>query len=409
MIISKGSLTQNSLEGEVALVTGAGRGIGLEAARALGWLGVNVIIAEIDEKTGKTAEEIINRDIGAQKAFFIRTDISKEKDIGELAEVATKRFSKVDIVLNNATVFPMGAIIDASIDAWDFSYQVNLRGPVLLARKFVPKMLERHHGTFVCVSSSGAAPFMGPYEVFKTAQVEFANTLSAELEGTGVYAFTIGPGISKTPGFIEGGGKVAQLMGMNLDDLFELNKNAQISPEAAGAGFAISIALAKKYHGQETSSIQVLREANISINGQGESKVTIQRSEARQTGNMAEQENRGKYELYETVLKTFMEQSDGWKKRNLFERQWVSRDFKKNTGFSIDEMQTTVRTLGNTLMGGAPAAELIEPLNKLAAYYAHQKDQLRGFEKNSQKLEENLRIIDGWIKDTKALVQALTS
>jgi len=409
LIISKGSLTQNSLEGEVALVTGAGRGIGLEAARALGWLGANVIIAEIDEKTGKTAEKIINRDIGAQKAFFIRTDISKEKDIGELAEVATKRFSKVDIVLNNATVFPMGAIIDTSIDAWDFSYQVNLRGPVLLARKFVPKMLERHHGTFVCVSSSGAAPFMGPYEVFKTAQVEFANTLSAELEGTGVYAFTIGPGISKTPGFIEGGGKVAQLMGMNLDDLFELNKNAQISPEAAGAGFAVSIALAKKYHGQETSSIQVLREANISINGQGESKVTIQRSEARQTGNMAEQENRGKYELYETVLKTFMEQSDGWKKRNLFERQWVSRDFKKNTGLSIDEMQTTVRTLGNTLMGGAPAAELIEPLNKLAAYYAHQKDQLRGFEKNSQKLEENLRIIDGWIKDTKALVQALTS
>jgi len=87
----------------------------------------------------------------------------------------------------------------------------------------------------------------------------------------------------------------------------------------------------------------------------------------------------------------------------------VSLNFKKNTGFSIDEMQTTVRTLGNTLMGCAPAAEFIEPLNKLAVYYAHQKDQLRGFEKNSQKLEENLRIIDGWIKDTKALVQALTS
>jgi NAD(P)-dependent dehydrogenase (short-subunit alcohol dehydrogenase family) len=409
LIISKGSLKQNSLEGEVALVTGAGRGIGFEAARALGWLGANVIIAEIDEKTGKIAEEIINRELGAKKAIFVKTDIRRDKDIDELAEAATKRFSKVDIVLNNATVFPMGAVKDTSIESWDFSYQVNLRGPVLLARKFVPKMIDRQHGTFVCVSSSGAAPFMGPYEVFKTAQVEFANTLAAELEGTGVYAFTIGPGISKTPGFIEGGGRVAQLMGMNLDDLFELNKNAQISPEAAGAGFAISIALAKKYHGQETSSIQVLREANISITEQEKSKVTTQTSVASQAVITKEQEKRGKSELYKAVLNTFMEQSIGWKKRNLFERQWVSRDFKKYTGFSIDEMQTTVNALGNTLMGAGPTAEFIEPLNKLAAYYAHQQDQLKGFEKNSQKLEENLRIIDGWIKDTKALVQKLTS
>ena len=81
-------------------------------------------------------------------------------------------------------------------------------------------------------------------------------------------AFTIGPGISKTPGFIEGGAKVASLMGMSLEELFELNKNAQISPEAAGAGFALAIAQAKKYHGQETSSIQVLREANIPLSEQ---------------------------------------------------------------------------------------------------------------------------------------------
>ena len=67
---------------------------------------------------------------------------------------------------------------------------------------------------------------------------------------------------------MEGGGKVASLMGMSLDELFELNKNAQISPEAAGAGFALAIAQAKKYHGQETSSIQVLREANIPLSEQ---------------------------------------------------------------------------------------------------------------------------------------------
>jgi NAD(P)-dependent dehydrogenase (short-subunit alcohol dehydrogenase family) len=211
---------------------------------------------------------LLHQEFGEGKAVFVKTDIGKPEDIDHLAEMTQKKFGKIDTVLNNATVFPMGAIKDAPIESWDFSYRVNLRGPVLLAKKFLPKMLERNHGIFVCVSSSGAAPFMGPYEVFKTAQVELSNTLSAEVEGTGVYAFTIGPGISKTPGFIEGGAKVASLMGMSLDELFELNRNAQISPEAAGAGFALAIAQAKKYHGQEMSSIQVLREANIPLSEQ---------------------------------------------------------------------------------------------------------------------------------------------
>jgi short-subunit dehydrogenase len=179
-------------------------------------------------------------------------------------------------------------------------------------------MIERKHGVFICVSSSGAAPFMGAYEVFKTAQVELSNTISAEVEGTGVYAFTIGPGISKTPGFIEGGGKVASLMGMSLTDLFELNKNAQISTEAAGAGFAIAVALAKKYHRQETSSIQVLREAGIPLTDQEENQLEEQKpNQKSETQTIEPSENKSTPELYQAVMKTFLEQSEGWKKRNL--------------------------------------------------------------------------------------------
>jgi NAD(P)-dependent dehydrogenase (short-subunit alcohol dehydrogenase family) len=408
MIVSKSNLTQESLKGEVAIITGAGRGIGYQAARALVWLGANVVIAEIDEKNGKVAEENINKEFGVEKAFFVRTDIGNEKDIDKLAETMLKKFGKVDIVLNNATVFPMGAVKDTPVESWDVSYRVNLRGPVILARKFLPAMLERKHGVFVCVSSSGAAPYMGAYEVFKTAQVELSNTISTEVEGTGVYAFTIGPGISKTPGFIEGGGKVATLMGMSLDELFELNKNAQISPEAAGAGFAIAIVLARKYHGQETSSIQVLRETGIPLTIEEEKEVKSQETEQKQQSQTTEpNENKSKPGLYQEVLKTYLEQSEGWKKRNLFERQWVSRDFKKTTGLSIDEMQTTLKALGNNLYANTSTAEFIEPLNQLADYYVHQQEQLKGFEKNPKKLEENLKIIEGWVKDAKALVNAL--
>ena len=91
MIISKGNLTQDSLKGEVAVVTGAGRGIGFEAARALVWLGANVVIAEIDEKNGKAAEENINKEFGAGKAFFVKTDIGNEKDIDKLAEASAEK------------------------------------------------------------------------------------------------------------------------------------------------------------------------------------------------------------------------------------------------------------------------------------------------------------------------------
>jgi len=407
MIIEKSNLTRDSLKGEIALVTGAGRGIGYEAAMALAWLGAKVIIAEINQQNGKAAEEKINKEFGVGKAFFVRADVGSEKDVDALAEAALRRFGKVDIVLNNATVFPIGAVKDTPVESWDFSYRVNLRGPVLLARKLLPAMIERRHGVFVCVSSSGAAPFMGAYEVFKTAQVELANTIAPEVEDKGVYAFTVGPGVSRTPGFNEGGAKVASLMGMSLNQLFELNKNAQISPEAAGAGFAIAIAQAEKYHGKETSSIQVLREAGISLNEEEENQTHQEKALKKQ----AEERIGGKstFELYESTLKTFTEQSEGWKKRNLFERQWVSRDFKRNTGMSIDEMQTTIKALGDKLKAGGSRVEFIEPLAKLSAYYWHQQEQYKGFEKNPGKLEENLKVVETWIRDVEQLIQALKS
>ena len=79
-MISEGKFSRETLKGEVAVVTGAGRGIGYEAARALvSASGAKVVIAEIDEKNGKAAEKSINREFGADKAFFVSTDIGKRR------------------------------------------------------------------------------------------------------------------------------------------------------------------------------------------------------------------------------------------------------------------------------------------------------------------------------------------
>ncbi len=396
MLISKGSLTQDSLKDQVAVVTGAGRGIGYEAARAFIWLGANVVIAEVNEKNGRIVIQSLEKQFGAGKAMFVKTDVGNDEDVEKLAQEVNAKWGKVDIVLNNATVFPMGAVKDTPIDSWDYSYRVNLRGPVLLARAFLPDMIKRKHGVFVCVSSSGAAPFMGAYEVFKTAQGELASTIDAEVEDTGVYAFTIGPGIVKTPGFVEGGGQVASLMGISLEQLLEMNKRVELTPEAAGAGFAAAVALASKYHGQEISSIQALNAIGISVGGEEEKKPVA-----------GPVDNKQVTQLFQPVLKTYIEQSKGWKDRNVFQRQWIFRDFKKNTGMSVDEMLDNIKELGDKLELHMSTSQFIDPLNRLAGYYEHQMELLKGFEKIQKKRQEGLDILASWIRDVQALVAAL--
>jgi NAD(P)-dependent dehydrogenase (short-subunit alcohol dehydrogenase family) len=395
-LIEKSNLVPNSLKGKVAIVTGAGRGIGYETARSLIWLGAKVALAEINEKDGKSATENIAREFGEGKAIFIKTDVSNEKDIERLSKEVIRRWEKVDFIINNATVFHMGEVKDTPVEKWDFSYGVNLRGPILLARAFLLDMIKRKEGVFVCVSSSGAAPFMGAYEVLKTAQVELANTIAAEVEGKGVYAFTIGPGIVKTPGFIEGGGQVAKFMGITLDQLLEMNKNFEISPEAAGVGFAAAVALASKYHGQETSSIQVLKEIGIVLTEEKSEQTAIPSKESSSTSASTEKPE----EQLVKVLATYQEQSSGWKKRSLFERQWISRDFKKTTGMSIDEMQSALSNIRTNLQ----SKKSTETLNTLASYYRHQQEQLNNFEKNPDKLKANLLVIDKWIEDINRLI-----
>jgi NAD(P)-dependent dehydrogenase (short-subunit alcohol dehydrogenase family) len=395
MLIEKSNLPKDCLVNDIAIVTGAGRGIGLETARALLWLGARVVLAEIDENNGREAAEQMEKEFGRGRALFLRTDVGDEDSVASLA-VGTKRaFGPATIVINNATIFPMGPVTEVPIEGWDRSYRVNLRGPVLMARTFLPGMIGSHHGTFVCVSSSGAAPFMGAYEVFKTSQVELSNTISAEIEGTGVHAYTIGPGIVPTPGFLDGGARVAAFMGMTIEDLVKMNQEALLTAEEAGVGFAASAAMAKRYHGKEISSIQVLKDIGIGPSGptKGPGMANLDREKA--------------VKALDKVRSTFAQQSEGWKSRNLFERQWVARDFKKQTGMSIDEMADALSKARASLVEGVGVGELQDKMKALRKYYGHQSDLLKGFEKDNEKLDIGLRTIEGWVTEIDELLRAL--
>src|SRR5690606_39214066 len=126
-----------------------------------------------DEQLASKAEMDLGGAFGKDRVMAVPTDVGDEAAVARLADRVVERFGQVDIVINNATVTPMGAVWDVAIDRWDHSYSVNLRGPVLLARQFIPGMLAKGYGVFVCVSSVGEA-FMGAYETLKAAQVHLA-------------------------------------------------------------------------------------------------------------------------------------------------------------------------------------------------------------------------------------------
>jgi NAD(P)-dependent dehydrogenase (short-subunit alcohol dehydrogenase family) len=395
MLISQLGLKPDALLGETVIVTGAGGGIGFEAARALLWLGANVVIAEIDQPNGRRAEVALEEEFGRERVLFVATDVGDEESVKNLYILSVLAFGKVDAVINNATIAVLGEVKDLPIEEWDRSYHVNLRGPVLMAKTCLPDMVKRNHGVFACVSSTGTA-FLGGYETFKAAQVHLANTLDAELEGTSVIAYTIGPGLVPTETASKAVARLAPQMGMTVDEFFEMNKGAVLSVEEAGAGFAASIVFAEKFRGQEISSIQALKAADIGFgSGEAEKFSVVNQPEKREQARA----------LCEAVYVTLKEQSQGWKSRSVFERQWVIRDFKKTAGMPVEEWLLTLERLKDDLNSEGAASR--PPLEKLAGYYEHLADLAKGYEKDAAKLEENLRHVYGWRDEVQKLQQIL--
>lgn len=401
MLIANGMLTRESLAGEVVIVTGGGNGIGYEAVRALAWMGAQVVVAEIDQRAGKQAAECLNHELDSNAVTFIHTDIGDERSVNHLAQKVFHTHGKVDVVLNNATIAPLGAVQTLPIEQWDCSYRVNLRGPVLLARAFLPGMVKRNHGVFVCVSSTGVA-FMGAYEILKTAQVELANTLQAELEGTGVTVFTVGPGVAPTPTAVAAIENLASLYGQSTAEFYATVQDQFISIEAAGAGFAAAVALADRFRCQETSSIQALHTAGIEL-----PKASGQQNGQQMTAERMAQIQTASHRVYATLF----QESASWQQRSIFERQWLVRAFKKHAGLSTAQLLELLQKVEQAAVArdSVALASMSLPLSGLANYYGYLYAAAEGYVKDPTQREEQLRIVLGWQEDVEKLTALLAS
>lgn len=398
LVISQGNLRAGMLQGQVAIVTGAGGGIGLEAARALAWLGATVVIAEVNADSGTQAELAVRARFGKGSAHFRQTDVSDERSVQDLHHWVMQHLGRVDAVVNNATIAVVGAAHELDISTWDRSYAVNLRGPVLLVRHFLPELLRQNSGAMVFVSSSGAAPYLGGYEVFKTAQVELANTLAAELEQTGVHCFTIGPGIVKTDTASRAIDLAAPLYGMTVEQFYAMNADKLLSSEAAGAGFAAAVAMAERYRGTEIGSIQALMDCGINL--------ADDRALASTTAGHLEAGERAAA-LLSAVRQTLAAQVAGWYQRNIFERQWMLRDFRKHNGVAPEVFLQQLELMQTDLQSGRLQSTSSVHVQKLAAYYRRMLEMMRGYQKDPVKVKEQTEIINGWIAEVEAVLDLL--
>jgi len=122
-LMRKADVRPDALQGKVAIVTGAGRGIGKPAAQGLALLGASVVVAEIMDTGQATADEIV---AAGGRAIFVKTDVSQSASMEALRDRTLEAFGPADIFINNATAFTTKPLLDLTVDEWDRVFSVNL-------------------------------------------------------------------------------------------------------------------------------------------------------------------------------------------------------------------------------------------------------------------------------------------
>jgi 3-oxoacyl-[acyl-carrier protein] reductase len=184
------------LEGKIALVTGASKGIGREIALAYAREGADVICNY--NKSGADAGSLV-REIQAmgRKAIAVQADVAKVEAVERLIQTGMEAFGRIDILVNNAGFATLYKIEEMPVDAWDEMIAAHLRGTFLTTRLVLPQMLEREQGWIINIASQLAysgREQLAHYCAAKAAIITFTRVLAREVSRRGVFANCIAPG-----------------------------------------------------------------------------------------------------------------------------------------------------------------------------------------------------------------------
>jgi NAD(P)-dependent dehydrogenase (short-subunit alcohol dehydrogenase family) len=174
--------TQRRLNGKVALVTGAASGIGQGCALRLAAEGASVVLADLDSSGGENAAAQIRHNGGA--ALFQATDVRNEIHCQRAVETAVRQFGGLDVLVNNAGIYPRSTLEQTTEEFWDRMLAINLKGPFFLCKYAVPSMRRRGGGSIVntgSVHGLGGAGNLFAYSVSKGGLLTMTKNLAIAL------------------------------------------------------------------------------------------------------------------------------------------------------------------------------------------------------------------------------------
>jgi NAD(P)-dependent dehydrogenase (short-subunit alcohol dehydrogenase family) len=188
------------LTGQVAIVTGGGRGIGRAIARGLAAAGASIaVVARSLDQVAESVEDIVKM---GGRAAAVPADVSEPEAVGRTVREVERALGPVDLLINNAGLSgPFGPIAETEPGDWWRCQEVNLRGPLLCTRAVLPGMIARRRGRIINIASGAgtiAIPYLSAYVVSKTALIRLTEVLAAEVAAHGVRVFAIEPGTVRT-------------------------------------------------------------------------------------------------------------------------------------------------------------------------------------------------------------------
>jgi NAD(P)-dependent dehydrogenase (short-subunit alcohol dehydrogenase family) len=188
------------LDGKVCVITGAGGGMGREAAVVFTAEGASVCVADVD---AELAEETVSLCSG--EAFAQQVNVADERDVERMYAAAAERFGGIDVLYNNAGISPAddGSVLDTSVEAWQRVQDVNTKGVFLGCKHGIPYLLRRGGGSVINVASFvailGAATSQISYTASKGAVLAMSKELGVQFARQGVRVNALCPGPVETP------------------------------------------------------------------------------------------------------------------------------------------------------------------------------------------------------------------
>jgi len=192
-------MTGKPVDGKVAIVTGAGGGMGSRFAGALAAAGASVVLADINGGAAEKAAEEVRK--AGYRAIAVETDITSQESVAHLMKAAAAEFGGIDILVNAAALMaelPQLPLSEWPLDWWERVLRVNLTGALLTIQAVKPYMAERGGGRIINISSGGAYLPGGAYSISKLALIGLTRGMAAELGRLNITVNAIAPGLIST-------------------------------------------------------------------------------------------------------------------------------------------------------------------------------------------------------------------